>query len=279
VLRDPERVAIEQAATPAARALAYLALRREAEQAVLAARETEVADAVATQAGTRRRADLGDWRLAAAYRAAERVAGDVWSWERLPDGRLVLLVADVAGRGVPAALVSSALAGAFAAITAGGGGAEPAAIVALLDRTIGALGNGEHQAAAFVAVCDPDRRVVDWVSAGHRGACVVRPGADLAELSLVGGPSAALGAPGGERASGQVPLGPGELLVVVSDGVIALRDPRGQAWGERRFAQLLKTGALAAGDQAAPLILDAALQHAAGVAPIDDLLVIAVEPN
>ena len=278
VLRDPERVAIEQAATPAARALAYLALRREAEQAVLAARETEVADAVATQAGTRRRADLGDWRLAAAYRAAERVAGDVWSWERLPDGRLVLLVADVAGRGVPAALVSSALAGAFAAITAGGG-AEPAAIAALLDRTIGALGNGEHQAAAFVAVCDPDRRVVDWVSAGHRGACVVRPGADQAELSLVGGRSAALGAPGGERASGQAPLGPGELLVVVSDGVIALRDARGQAWGERRFAQLLRSGALAAGDQAAPLILDAALQHAAGVAPIDDLLVIAVEPN
>jgi serine phosphatase RsbU (regulator of sigma subunit) len=300
VLRDPERVAIEQAATPAARALAYLALRREAEEAVLAARETEVADAVATQAGTRRRADLGDWRLAAAYRPAERVAGDVWSWERLPDGRLALLVADVAGRGVPAALVSSALAGAFAAVTAGwaaqergpgghsdggsgsaaaGGGAEPAAVAALLDRTIGALGKGEHQAAAFVAVCDPDRRVVDWVSAGHRGACVVRPGAVEAELSLLGGASSALGTAGGERASGQAPLGPGELLVVVSDGVIALRDARGQAWGERRFAQLLRSGALAAGDQAAPLILDAALQHAGGVAPIDDLLVIAVEPN
>lgn len=278
VLRDHERTAVEQIATPACRALAYLALAREAEAAMLAARETEVADAVATQAGTRRRADLGDWRLAAAYRAAERVAGDVWTWDRTADGKLALLVADVAGRGVPAALISSALTGAFAAVIAGGQTVEPAALAELLDRTLTELGPS-RQATAFIAVCDHAEGVVDWLSAGHRGGCVIRPDATgEPELAILTGASSPLGA-SGPRATGRSSLTAGELLVVVSDGVIGLRDPKGQAWGERRFAQLLRQGALAAGDQAAPLILDAALAHAGGAAPSDDLLVIAVEPN
>jgi serine phosphatase RsbU (regulator of sigma subunit) len=278
VLRDAERSAIERAAVPAARALAYLQLRREAETALLAAREAEVADAVATQAGTRRRADLGEWRLAAAYRAAERVAGDVWTWERTPDGKLAVLVADVAGRGVPAALVSSALAGAFAALIAAGG-SDPEELAGELGRTITDLGGGKRQASAFIAVLDHEAGLVDWVAAGHRGGCVVRPhGAGDPELAILAGAGVPLGLPG-PRARGRAPLGPGELLVVVSDGVIALRDAKGQAWGERRFAQLLRGGALAAGDQAAPLILDAALAHAGGASPSDDLLVIAVEPS
>jgi serine phosphatase RsbU (regulator of sigma subunit) len=280
VLRDGERSAIERTAMPAARALAYLALRREAETAVLAAREAEVADAVAAQAGTRRRADLGEWRLAAAYRAAERVAGDVWTWERTPDGKLALLVADVAGRGVPAALVSSALAGAFAAVVASGATADPGEVAALLGETIGQLGPEARQASAFIAVLDHAGGTVDWIAAGHRGGCVVRAGApdQPPELALLAGPGVPLGADG-PRARGTASIGPGELLVVVSDGVIALRDAKGQTWGERRFAQLLRGGALAAGDQAAPLILDAALAHAGGAAPSDDLLVIAVEAS
>lgn len=278
VLRDRERNAIGEIATPACRAVAYLALAREAEAAVLAARETEVADAVATQAGTRRRADLGDWRLAAAYRAAERVAGDVWTWDRTADGKLAILVADVAGRGVPAALISSALAGAFAAVIAGGRAVDPSELADLLDRTLTELGPS-RQAAAFIAVCDHADGVVDWLSAGHRGGCVIRPnGGGDPELAVLAGASSPLGTVG-PRATGRAALGAGELLVVVSDGVIGLRDGKGQAWGERRFAQLLRQGALAAGDQAAPLILDAALAHAGGASPSDDLLVIAVEPN
>jgi serine phosphatase RsbU (regulator of sigma subunit) len=279
VLRDRERIVVEQIATPAGRAVAYLALVREAEAAMLAARETEVADAVATQAGTRRRADLGDWRLAAAYRAAERVAGDVWTWDRTVDGKLAILVADVAGRGVPAALVSSALAGAFAAVVAAGRPIQPAELAELLDKTITELGKGTRQATAFIAVCDHAQGIVEWLSAGHRGGCVVHPnGAGDPELAILTGASAPLGVTG-PRATGRAQLVAGDLLVVVSDGVIGLRDAKGQAWGERRFAQLLRGGALAAGDQAAPLILDAALAHAAGVSPSDDLLVIAVEPN
>jgi serine phosphatase RsbU (regulator of sigma subunit) len=273
-LRDPQRALLQQTGVPAARALAFVGLRREAEAAARSEREVEIGDAIATQAGTRRGASLGDWQLVTAYRAAERVAGDVWAWERMPDGRLALLIADVAGRGVPAALMSSALAGAF---TAGAAVATaPAAIAALLDDIVGALGQKQRGAAAFVAVCDGVRGTIEWASAGHRGATVIRRGAEPdAEpvVELLSGKSDALGSDSHTFASGATTIGTGELLVVVSDGVIDLRDKKGQSWGERRFGQILHGGALDAGDPAS-LILDAALAHAGGERPTDDLLVI-----
>ena len=116
-LRDAERGVVAESAHAAARALTFIALSKAAAQERDTAREVEVADALRLQASASRDAELGRWAVAAEYRTAARTTGAGWSATELADGRLALLATEAQAHGVPAALATAALTGAFAAAT------------------------------------------------------------------------------------------------------------------------------------------------------------------
>jgi phosphoserine phosphatase RsbU/P len=275
-LRVGDRELVTDAATAGARALTFVALTIEAAALEGTAREVEVAEAVqAARAGNDVRVDVGAWRIALGYQPAARIAGDVWSWAALPGERLLVVLADVVGRGVPAALVSAAVAGACEA-AAGilGPDPRPEDLLRLLHDTVREIGAGEQRAGACAVLLDPYAGVVRYATAGHRGGYLVRPrAAGAAVISPLAARGTQLGDAPSLIGSGIGDLHGDDWLVLISDGVVDVRDDAGRALGERRVLRALRDWMSAADDRAAELLLHEATGHA-GPRPIDDDLVV-----
>jgi serine phosphatase RsbU (regulator of sigma subunit) len=211
----------------------------------------------------------------ACYRPGGKVAGDVWTWSELPDGELLLVVGDVIGRGLSAALIAAAVAGAVESAAALRGRAlDPAQLLSVLHETVVSVGGPVPTLGAFAAVLGNGQ--VRFAAAGHRGAYRVRParaGAAEAEVTAL----VASGTPLGERrlhiGRAEAELAPDDLIVIASDGIIDVTDARGVRWGERRLVRALRTWVPKAGDGAAEQLVSAASVHA-GDTPLDDDLVV-----
>jgi PAS domain S-box-containing protein len=159
---------------------------------------------------------IAGYEVAGACRPAQDVAGDLYDWTPAPDGRLDLTVADVMGKGVPAALVMAVLRTALRSAPPGLGPAERVRMAAE------SLAPGMSEDGLFVTLfqarLDPRTGLLQYVDAGH-GHCAIR----LVGGELVGLPvrSLPLGIDRDERfREGAAQLGPGEALVVYSDGLV-----------------------------------------------------------
>jgi serine phosphatase RsbU (regulator of sigma subunit) len=224
----------------------------------------------------------GPWQVLGHYRPAARVAGDVWSCSDLGGGKLLVFAGDVVGRGVSSALVSAAVAGVCDAGPAVGElGRDPRGLLELAHKTVRDLGGGTQRVTAFAAVVDRERAIVRWASAGHRGAYLVKPPQteeERARLEVLGGRSTPLGEPTLVLAEGERPLARDDHIIACSDGVVEVRDPRGEPWGDRRLQRLIRDQLISAGDRAARVAVAAAVAHAGEAAIADDMLVVVVRP-
>ncbi|MCE9580425.1 MAG: serine/threonine-protein phosphatase [Deltaproteobacteria bacterium] len=275
------RALIAEAAQVTAQAMTFTALRKDAMARAETAREVEVAEAVqGARAVGAVAIEVGSWRLGVCYRPAAKVASDVWTWAALPGGDALLVVGDVVGRGVSAALVSSAVVGAVEAAAAVlGARLTPEALLALLDETVVAVAGPGAALGAFAVIVGGGR--ARWAAAGHRGGYRVRPreGERRADIHALTARGNALGDPARVIGSGEAPFADGDALVLVSDGAIDVADAHGQCWGERRLLRALRTW-MPADDRAAEELVAAAVAHGGeGVALPDDVVVMVARPR
>jgi hypothetical protein len=261
-LREAERGLVAQSARAAARALTYVNLARAAAREGATAREVEVAEVMRRQASARHDDELGPWRVTAEYRSAPRTTGAAWSANLTADGRLAILVTEGQAHGVPVALATAALTGAFVAATTAASPALHELAAALRASAEDVLRGGEP-IAAFVALLDADAGTIAWGCAGHVGALLVAPGADAEPAVALGGQGARLGEPRGEIERGEAALAPDQLLVIASRGVHG---------GAPAWRDVLRDAA-ALGPRFAARLVDAA---AAGGQPGEDLLAVVV---
>jgi hypothetical protein len=260
-LREAERGLVAQSARAAARALTYVNLARAAAREGATAREVEVAEAMRRQASARHDDELGPWRVAAEYRSAPRTTGAAWSAQLTADGRLAILVTEGQAHGVPAALATAALTGAFVAATAESAPTLAELIGALRASAEDVLRGGEP-IAAFVALLDADAGTMGWGCAGHPGAWLA-PGAGDGDPVALGGKGARLGDTGGDVELGESAIAPDQLLVIASSGVHG---------GAPAWRGVLRDPA-ALGPRLAARLVDAA---AAGGQPSEDLLAVVI---
>lgn len=159
--------------------------------------------------------EVPGYDVAAACVPARVVGGDFYDWHRVRAG-VAITLADVMGKGLSAALIASSLRAVLRTSTRRLG-----AVDALSDAEE-ALAEDLEAAGSFAtvfhAVLDADTGVVTYADAGHGLGLVVRTDGTHERLQPGGPPFgfAALGA----RSPGEVALGPGDLLVSVSDGVL-----------------------------------------------------------
>ncbi|HSN27823.1 MAG TPA: SpoIIE family protein phosphatase [Kofleriaceae bacterium] len=274
-LRESERGLVAESAKAAARALTFIALSQAAARERETAREVEVADALRLQASASRESELGKWAVAAEYRTAAHTTGAGWSAIELGDGRLALLATEAQAHGVPAALATAALTGAFAAATIGATSLDD--ILTAMRATADGVMRGGEPVAAFLAIIGSD---VQWACAGHPGAFLVGPVASLDAGAPLGsakasrpeavqlGPGFLQTKPRAETLDGATrgttPLPPDTLLVVASSGLRGLDDAAWQAQ--------LRQAAFASGRLAAVLVEDALRRGT----PTEDLLAVVV---
>lgn len=167
---------------------------------------------------------------------SKQVGGDFYDLVDLRDGRVLFAIADVAGKGVPAALLTSMLQASLRTQVAVA--ASPGTILRNLNALTWEFTGSDQFATFFLGVLDSRRCELTYVNAGHNYPFLVRPDGSLRQLEEGG---LLLGAfPGIEWSESRVPLCHGDRLVVYTDGVTEARPPdRDEEYGERRFLEQL----------------------------------------
>ncbi|HEX7878405.1 MAG TPA: PP2C family protein-serine/threonine phosphatase [Candidatus Eisenbacteria bacterium] len=168
---------------------------------------------------------------------SKTVGGDFYDFVELEDGRVLFAIADVAGKGVPAALLTSMLQASLR--TQMHVMTTPSRILANLNDLTYRFTAADQFATFFLGVLDPVTRTLVYANAGHNFPMRIVAGGAVEWLSEGG---LLLGAfPGIQWGETTLHLGPGDCLVFYTDGVTEAR-PNGQdeEYGERRFLEQLE---------------------------------------
>ncbi len=256
-----------------AAALIFLVLALELADRVTMKRDLEIAREIQHWLVPAQPPAMPGVEIAFATRPANTVAGDYYDAFLRPaqatgeaGSQLLLVVADVAGKSVPAALLMATFQASLKALAAAG--SPLSAIVPGLNRYASAHSlEGRRYTTAFLAELDPATRAMTYVNAGHNAPVLRRASGAVERLDLGGLP---LGiSPESEYASGQVTLAAGDLLVIFTDGVVEAQNQAAEEFGEERMLAYLRTGPKDAA-QATLAGLMSAVEAFVGAAPQHD---------
>ncbi|HYC90428.1 MAG TPA: PP2C family protein-serine/threonine phosphatase [Thermoanaerobaculia bacterium] len=199
--------------------------------------------------------------FAARFEPASSVAGDLYDFVAADDARVGVLVADVAGHGVPAALIASMV---KVAVSSHARLADdPATLLRELNATLRRDVRRNFVTATYLWF---DGLHVTVSNAGHAPPVLVR-GDEIVELGPHGvllGRFAIV-----SYSSATVPLQPGDRIAAWTDGIVEARNARGEEFGEERLHALLREGA------SPDAVVEKVLAWRAGDA--DDLTIVVVE--
>jgi serine phosphatase RsbU (regulator of sigma subunit) len=149
------------------------------------------------------------------------VGGDWYDGVVLDDGRVVLTVGDIAGRGVHAAALMSRLRIALKCYAVDG--SSPAEALARLDVFIAHLPEDYFATVVMIRV-DPETGEVEYACAGHPPPVLVRAGGTVSLLEEGRSGPIDVGVQPSERADASVRLAPGDALLLYTDGLIEQRE-------------------------------------------------------
>lgn len=225
-------------AVQASMALDHARLHEQALRQREIERDLELADQVQRSLLPSARPQIAGYRFFDYYRPASSVGGDHYNYIPLPDGRLAVVVADVTGRGLGAALLIAKFAAEvrYHLLTA----SRPAQAISRINETLCAS-IGENQLITLVLmVLDPTSGRVHVVTAGHPPALLCPPGGPAAAIGTqkTGFPLGAFEHAGYEEVEIQLP--PGGLVLAYTDGVIDAVGVQMQAYGLPRLCQQLQ---------------------------------------
>ncbi len=207
----------------------------------------------------------GDALVAAHMSPAESVGGDFYTFNRLGNGRVGVMLGDVSSHGFSAALIM-ALVLAAAGIHAGLVHSPDEALIALHDSLGDELATTEMHVSVFYGILDPERRRLSYSNAGHQHAFRIPQDGKPERLDSTSPP---LGlAPVSAIARRVVPWTPnGDLLCLWTDGLVDSRDGAG-AFSEETLLQEI----VARRNDPPAAIVEAIFREAALVStrPVDD---------
>ena len=182
-------------------------------------------------------------------------------------------MADMTGHGVPAAMGAAVVKTLLVAAADRTG--RPAEVLAEVNRGIAEILVEGEFASMVVAAFDPARRRLEFASAGHPPAYLVKPGQPVRPLEATG---VLLGVPGAKTwDTVTLEIGLGDRFLVVTDGLTETANARGELFGEERLLALVEEARGAPLDQMCRRILQAARDFRGAEAQRDDITMMAVE--
>lgn len=211
--------------------------------------------------------DLPGWELAFGWHAARQVAGDFYDFFELPDQRMGLVIADVADKGMPAAL--------FMALTrtlmraAALEETSPAAALARVNDLLTPDAQGGMFVTLFYAILSLETGELTYANAGHNRPLLLRSGTGKLEQLAKG--AMALGVMEGIRHEERVAsLEPGDYVIFYTDGVTEAFSPEGETYEEKRLRAMIHAAAGSSAQEMLEGIDDSVAAFIGDAAPSDD---------
>ncbi len=213
----------------------------------------------------------GEFEIASEIFAVRFLPGDFFTIEESEsDGAVILALGDVCGKGLAAGMWTPCVVGLVRAHAVAS--SDPAAIVTGVNREFCRM--TAPLTSLFIARLDPLTGALDYCSAGHPPTLVLRNDGRLESLSHGG---MLLGMTVDAAFScGHVKLGPGDLLVAYSDGVVESRNSADQEFGDARLESELRLARSGAADAVLFSVLAAVQDFAAPLSLMDDTSLVVV---
>jgi serine phosphatase RsbU (regulator of sigma subunit) len=164
------------------------------------------------------------------------VGGDYYDFVRFADGRIGIIIADVAGKGLPAALLMMSLQARVQALAEGA--ASLATFVARLNRSLTVSCPSNRFITMFVLALDPETGEFGYVNAGHNPSLLIRSNGTMEELSAGGMVLGLIATASYEETMGR--LEPGDSLLLYTDGISEAESPKGEEYDLPRLRQLME---------------------------------------
>jgi sigma-B regulation protein RsbU (phosphoserine phosphatase) len=251
-----DRRTLAMFANQAAIALENAYLHRQALEKERLEREIELAAAIQRRLLPTDFPRLDGFELVGWSRPARHVGGDYYDFLSLDEGRVGAVLADVSGKGLPAALMVSTI---------------HSALRLLFDHfRVGAelIARLNHHITLLAAEIDPKKGEVSYVNAGHNPGLLLRAGGEVVELETGGFPLGLFAE--SSYTGGTFTMAPGDLLCIYSDGITECEARDEAEFGAERLVELLKR----IGDHPLPEVVkavdDAVTEFAAGQNQGDD---------
>ncbi|MEJ2084431.1 MAG: SpoIIE family protein phosphatase [Acidobacteriota bacterium] len=207
--------------------------------------------------------------FATLFEPSAAIGGDYFDILRLDSNRLMVVIADVSGHGLPTGLRMAMLKAALVILVEDG--REP---VAILER-LSSMVRDEEERRFFVtctlAIVDFKQQSLALTNAGHPPTYLLRRG-EVAEIALEGNPLGALGDSFGQT---EISLENGDIVVWLSDGLFEATDPNGDPFGYERLRTSLQGQASHPAEVTARLI-SAVEGYTGGRASEDDRTLVAM---
>ncbi len=166
---------------------------------------------------------------------AREVGGDFFNYFPLPNGDLALLIGDVSGKGLPAAMLMANLQATIQARLPLE--LDLARLADQLDFHIGSATPSELYLTLFIAILDTKSQVLRFVNAGHNPQFILRAEGAVERLESTGRPLGLL--PGGGFIAREKQLRHGDSLFFYTDGLVETEDEVGQEFGTARLEALV----------------------------------------
>jgi|SRR6516165_1896397 len=220
--------------------------------------------------------EMGNFHVAVRYAPMTAVAGDFYDFPVIQPGCLGIVVADVTGHGVPAALVASMVKVSVSAHA--DVGAEPGKVLAGLNSALCRHAQGQYATAVYVFL-DQARRMGCYSAAGHPPLLLWRRSArtllELKESGLLLGVR-----PSEQYVQTEFALEAGDRLLVYTDGLVEAVNSRGEEFGDIRLGEFIATHQDLPAERFAERLLDAVLawpQNGNTRGQTDDITIVVID--
>jgi serine phosphatase RsbU (regulator of sigma subunit)/CHASE1-domain containing sensor protein/anti-sigma regulatory factor (Ser/Thr protein kinase) len=194
---------------------------------------------------------LEGWKIAYHYQPAREVGGDFYDFLRLDDGRVGLVIGDVSGKGIAAALVMANTQSVLRAV-ARRGNIAPGRVLAEANEVLYAYIPSGTFVTCFYGVLDPESGRLVYANAGHDPPYSQRDG-EAQELRARGMPLGLM--PGMPYDEKEAVLAAGDDLLLYSDGLVEAHDPEGDMFGFARLRKLIMDQSAGSGEELVDFLL------------------------
>ena len=201
------------------------------------------------------------------------IGGDYYDFIPREDGRLVIALGDVSGKGTAAALLMSSL---HAAIHAQTGSHDTLVeTISAVNRYLADNIPSNRFVTLFYAELDPDSGAFSFLNAGHNPPLIVHAAGTVEQLASGGLP---LGIKAdAEYREGRTTLQPGDVLVIYSDGVTEAASPSGEEFGPTRLYEVVSRNVEASAAGIRDRIESALTKFSQGTQAADDITLVIVK--
>lgn len=233
--------------------------------------ELEIASQVQQRLFPKRAPDVEGLDLAGCCVPAQSVGGDYYDFLTTPDGAVGLAIGDVAGKGVPAALLMAGLQASLRGLILGGV-TDLRELMAKLNLLVYEASPANRFATFFYGVYDPAAGALRYSSAGHNPSLLLRAAGECHWLKT---PGVGLGMTRRSRyEQAEIGLESGDTLVLYTDGVTEARNEQGEEFGEDRLLEALQAAPAGGAQLVVDHVLEAVKRFAAGAPQHDDITLI-----